>query len=52
VRDIRKVAVIGAGIAGLACAFRLQQLGIRPLILEVGAKAGARPKKKKVARGD
>ena len=32
--------VIGAGISGLACAFRLQQLGIRALILESSAKAG------------
>ncbi|HTC66060.1 MAG TPA: protoporphyrinogen oxidase [Candidatus Acidoferrum sp.] len=38
--DIRKAVVIGAGITGLACAFRLQQLGIRPLILEASAKAG------------
>jgi NADPH-dependent 2,4-dienoyl-CoA reductase/sulfur reductase-like enzyme len=29
VADIRKVVVIGAGITGLACALRLQQLGIR-----------------------
>jgi oxygen-dependent protoporphyrinogen oxidase len=40
VADIRKAVVIGAGITGLACAFRLQQLGIRALILEAGAKAG------------
>ena len=38
--DIRKAVVIGAGITGLACAFRLQQLGIRALILEASAKAG------------
>jgi oxygen-dependent protoporphyrinogen oxidase len=40
VRDIRKVVVIGAGISGLACAFRLRQLGIPALILEASAKAG------------
>jgi len=40
VADIRKAVVIGAGISGLACAFRLQQLGIRALILESSAKAG------------
>jgi oxygen-dependent protoporphyrinogen oxidase len=40
VRDIRKAVVVGAGITGLACAFRLQQLGIRAVILEAGAKAG------------
>ena len=39
-RDIRKVVVIGAGISGLACAFRLRQLGIPVLILEASAKAG------------
>jgi protoporphyrinogen/coproporphyrinogen III oxidase len=38
--DIRKVVVIGAGISGLACAFRLRQLGIPVLILEASAKAG------------
>jgi hypothetical protein len=40
VADIRKAVVIGAGITGLACAFRLQQLGIPSLILEASAKAG------------
>jgi oxygen-dependent protoporphyrinogen oxidase len=39
VAEIRKVVVIGAGISGLACAFRLRQLGIRVLILEASAKA-------------
>jgi len=40
VADIRKAAVIGAGITGLACAFRLRQLGIRVLVLEASDKAG------------
>jgi protoporphyrinogen/coproporphyrinogen III oxidase len=40
VADIRKAVVIGAGITGLACAFRLQQLGIRALILEGSDRAG------------
>jgi protoporphyrinogen/coproporphyrinogen III oxidase len=40
VADIRKAVVIGAGITGLACAFRLQQMGIHALVLEAGAKAG------------
>jgi phytoene dehydrogenase-like protein len=41
VGDIRKAVVIGAGITGLACAFRLRQLGIRPLVLDASGKAGA-----------
>jgi len=32
--------VIGAGISGLACAFRLKQLGIEPLVLESTHRAG------------
>jgi oxygen-dependent protoporphyrinogen oxidase len=40
VADIRKAVVIGAGITGLACAFRLRQLGIRVLVLEASDKAG------------
>jgi protoporphyrinogen/coproporphyrinogen III oxidase len=36
----RKAVVIGAGISGLACAYRLRQLGIRPLLLEASGKAG------------
>ena len=32
--------VIGAGISGLACAFRLRQLGIEPLVLESSDRAG------------
>ena len=35
-----KVIVVGGGISGLACAFRLQQLGIRALLLEASGKAG------------
>ena len=35
-----KVVVIGAGISGLACAFHLRQLGMRPLVLEVSDRAG------------
>jgi protoporphyrinogen/coproporphyrinogen III oxidase len=39
-RDIPKAVVIGAGITGLVCAFRLQQLGIPTLVLEASGKAG------------
>ena len=35
-----KVAVIGAGISGLACAYRLKQLGIPCLVLEAQERAG------------
>ena len=36
----QKVAVIGAGISGLACAYRLKQLGIPCLVLEARERAG------------
>ncbi len=35
-----KVAVIGAGIAGLAAAHQLRQMGIEPVVLEAGSRAG------------
>jgi protoporphyrinogen/coproporphyrinogen III oxidase len=35
-----KVVVIGAGISGLACAYRLKQLGIPCLVLEARDRAG------------
>src|SRR5271167_2997876 len=35
-----KAVVVGAGISGLACAFRLQQLGIRPIVLEASQNTG------------
>ena len=35
-----KVAVIGAGISGLACAYRLKQLGIHSRVLEASERAG------------
>ena len=35
-----KVVIIGAGISGLACAFRLKQLGIQCLVLEAGERPG------------
>jgi oxygen-dependent protoporphyrinogen oxidase len=36
----QKVAVIGAGISGLACAYRLKQLGIPSLVLEARERPG------------
>jgi protoporphyrinogen/coproporphyrinogen III oxidase len=36
----QKIAVIGAGISGLACAYRLRQLGIPCLVLEAQERAG------------
>jgi oxygen-dependent protoporphyrinogen oxidase len=35
-----KVVVVGAGLSGLACAYRLKQLGIRPVVLERSERAG------------
>jgi oxygen-dependent protoporphyrinogen oxidase len=35
-----KAVVVGAGISGLACAFRLKQLGIPSLVLEAKERAG------------
>jgi protoporphyrinogen/coproporphyrinogen III oxidase len=35
-----KVVVIGAGISGLACAYRLKQLGMHCLVLEAKERAG------------
>ena len=36
----QKVVIIGAGISGLACAYRLRQLGISCLVLEAKDRAG------------
>jgi oxygen-dependent protoporphyrinogen oxidase len=38
--DSRQVVVIGGGISGLACAFRLQQLGVPVTLLEADEIAG------------
>ena len=35
-----KVAVIGAGLSGLACAYRLKQSGIHPIVLEETGQPG------------
>jgi protoporphyrinogen/coproporphyrinogen III oxidase len=35
-----KVVIIGAGISGLACAFRLKQSGVLPLVLEASSRPG------------
>lgn len=35
-----KVVIVGAGISGLACAFRLKQLGVRSLLLEATERPG------------
>lgn len=39
-RYTEKVVIIGAGISGLACAFRLKQLGVRSQVLEAEDKPG------------
>jgi len=38
----RRIVVIGAGIAGLAAAFRLQQAGANVLVLEATDRPGGR----------
>jgi protoporphyrinogen/coproporphyrinogen III oxidase len=40
VGHIYKAVIIGGGLSGLACAFRLQQLGVRALVLEASGRAG------------
>jgi protoporphyrinogen/coproporphyrinogen III oxidase len=37
---MQKVAIIGAGISGLACAYRLKQLGVQCLVLEATTRPG------------
>ena len=36
----QKIVIVGAGISGLACAYRLQQLGLYPLVLEAADRPG------------
>jgi protoporphyrinogen/coproporphyrinogen III oxidase len=38
--DPRQVIVIGGGISGLACAYRLKQLGVPVILLEASARVG------------
>jgi protoporphyrinogen/coproporphyrinogen III oxidase len=40
VRYTEKVVVVGAGISGLSCGYRLQELGILPLVLEARDRPG------------
>jgi protoporphyrinogen/coproporphyrinogen III oxidase len=40
VGHIYKTVVIGGGLSGLACAFRLRQLGIAAVVLEASGRAG------------
>jgi monoamine oxidase len=37
-----RIAVVGAGIAGLHCAYRLQQLGARPIVYDAAGRIGGR----------
>lgn len=38
--DIKKVAVIGAGVSGVSAAVHLHQAGVKVTVFERGAKAG------------
>ncbi len=38
--ESKQVIVIGAGISGLACAYRLKRLGLRVILLEASARVG------------
>lgn len=38
----KQIIIIGAGVAGLACARELERFGLSPLIVEKGAKVGGR----------
>ena len=38
--DSKKVVVIGGGISGLSCAYRLRQLGVSVILLEASDRAG------------
>lgn len=40
VRYTQKVVIVGAGISGLACAYRLKQVGVQSLVLEGESRAG------------
>src|SRR5262245_50359954 len=37
-----RVAIVGAGLAGLHCAYRLQQVGVLATVFEVTGRAGGR----------
>jgi len=37
-----RIAVVGAGVAGLLCAYRLKQAGVRATVFEAGTRVGGR----------
>jgi renalase len=47
----QKIAIIGAGIAGLACARRLSDAGLNLVVFDKGRKAGGRTATRRVAGG-
>ncbi len=48
----RDIVIIGAGMAGLACARRLQDAGRAPLVLDKGRGIGGRMATRRVSHGD
>ena len=51
-RDLPRVAVVGAGLAGLTCAYRLQEAGLHPEVYEASDRVGGRVRTVRDALGE